>query len=105
MSSTRRSAIARALATFKRLTADPEFRVSFPLECGEAALFNNYAVLHNRTAFEGHDEPHVKRHLMRLWLLDWKDGRMSKGYGTTRVRVGCAAPGQLQSTGGPTPYR
>ena len=63
-----------ALATFERLAADPEFRVSFQLERGEAALFNNCAVLHNRTAFEDHDEPHLKRHLMRLWLMDW-DGR------------------------------
>ena len=63
-----------ALATFERLAADPEFRTSFQLERGEAALFNNCAVLHNRTAFEDHDEPHRKRHLMRLWLMDW-DGR------------------------------
>ena len=63
-----------ALATFERLAADPEFRVSFQLERGEAALFNNCAVLHNRTAFEDHEEPHLKRHLMRLWLMDW-DGR------------------------------
>ena len=48
--------------------------MSFQLERGEAALFNNCAVLHNRTAFEDHDEPHLKRHLMRLWLMDW-DGR------------------------------
>ena len=31
-------------------------------------------MLHNRTVFEDHDEPHLKRHLMRLWLMDW-DGR------------------------------
>ena len=43
--------------------------MSFQLERGEAALFNNCAVLHNRTAFEDHDEPHLKRHLMRLWLI------------------------------------
>ena len=48
--------------------------MSFQLERGEAALFNNCAVLHNRTAFEDHDDPHLKRHLMRLWLMDW-DGR------------------------------
>ena len=64
----------RVEPTFERLAADPEFRVSFQLERGEAALFNNCAVLHNRTAFEDHDEPHLKRHLMRLWLMDW-DGR------------------------------
>ena len=43
--------------------------MSFQLERGEAALFNNCAVLHNRTVFEDHDEPHLKRHLMRLWLI------------------------------------
>ena len=64
----------RVEPTFECLTADPESRVSFQLERGEAALFNNSAVLHNRTAFEAHDEPHLKRHLMRLWLMDW-DGR------------------------------
>ena len=48
--------------------------MSFQLERGEAALFNNCAVLHNRTAFEDHGEPRLKRHLMRLWLMDW-DGR------------------------------
>ena len=63
-----------ALATFEHLAIDPEFRISFQLERGEAALFNNCAVLHNRTAFEDHDEPNLKRHLMRLWLMDW-DGR------------------------------
>lgn len=62
------------LTTFERLAADPEFRIGFHLERGEALLFNNCAVLHDRTAFEDHDEPHLKRHLMRLWLMDW-DGR------------------------------
>ena len=60
-----------ALETFERLAGDPEFRVGFDLEPGEAMLFNNCAVLHDRTAFEDHDEPHLKRHLMRLWLMDW----------------------------------
>ena len=64
----------RVEPTFERLAADPEFRVSFQLERGESALFNNCAVLHNRTAYADHDEPDLKRHLMRLWLMDW-DGR------------------------------
>ena len=63
-----------ALATFERLAADPEFRVSFQLEPGEAALFNNCAVLHNRTVFEDHDDPDLKRHLTLLWLMD-RDGQ------------------------------
>ena len=47
-----------------------------------AGLFDNCAVLHNRTAFEDHDEPHLKRHLMRLWLMDW-DGRPTRPPCTT----------------------
>ena len=46
---------------------------------GEAALFNNCAVLHNRTAFEDHDESHLKRNLMRLWLIGL--GRAADGRG------------------------
>ena len=61
-------------AHFRAPDRRPEFRVSFQLERGEAALFNNCAVLHNRAAYEDHDEPDLKRHLMRLWLMDW-DGR------------------------------
>ena len=53
------------------MAGDPEFRVGFDLEPGEAMLLNNCAVLHDRTAFEDYDEPHLKRHLMRLWLMDW----------------------------------
>ena len=63
-----------ALDTFEHWAKDPEFNLSFTLEPGEALLFNNCAVLHTRTAFEDHDEPQLKRHLLRLWLMDW-DGR------------------------------
>ena len=31
-------------------------------------LLNNYVVIHSRTNFEDHDEPALKRHLLRLWL-------------------------------------
>ena len=61
----------RALETFERLALDPRFSLDFYLERGEAALFNNCAVLHTRTAFEDHDDEALKRHLMRLWLRDW----------------------------------
>ena len=43
---------AEALTTFKRLTADFEFRISSQLERGEAVPFNLCAGLHNRTAIE-----------------------------------------------------
>ena len=63
-----------ALETFERLAKDPEFSFSFTFEPGEALMFNNCAVLHTRSAFEDYEAPHLKRHLMRLWLMEW-DGR------------------------------
>jgi hypothetical protein len=29
--------------------------------------------LHKRGSFEDHEDPKLKRHLMRLWLMDWND--------------------------------
>ena len=52
-----------------QLTQDPSIHVEFSLEQGDIILVNNYAVAHSRRAFEDHDEPDRKRHLLRLWLV------------------------------------
>jgi hypothetical protein len=57
-----------AIDLLESLAADPSFRVELTLQPGEAILANNFTVLHSRTAFEDHDEPELKRHLLRLWL-------------------------------------
>ena len=51
------------------LTQDPRIHVRFRLERGDIVLVNNYAVAHSRAAFEDHDDPDLKRHLLRLWLV------------------------------------
>ena len=43
---------AEALTTFERLASDSEFGISFQLERGEAVVFSNCAMVHNRTSFE-----------------------------------------------------
>ena len=43
---------AEALTTFERLASDSKFRICFQLERGEAVVFSNCAVVHNRTSFE-----------------------------------------------------
>lgn len=48
--------------------------LDFMLEPGEMAIWHNFTVLHSRTAFEDHDDPKLKRHLLRLWL-DVPNGR------------------------------
>ncbi len=62
-----------ALDTFEEICNQPKFSLDFSLEPGEAMLFNNNAILHKRAGFEDHEDPKLKRHLMRLWLMDWTD--------------------------------
>jgi len=64
---------------------------------------HNHALLHDRTAFEDHAEPHRRRHLLRLWLAcdgarplpEWFRPR----YGTLTVgdRGGIVVPGTRPS--------
>jgi hypothetical protein len=59
------------------IAGDPALHVEMRLEPGEINYLKNNAVLHARTAFEDHDEPARRRHLVRLWLTahgDWADG-------------------------------
>lgn len=43
-------------------------RVEFDLQPGQMFFINNRWILHNRTAFEDHNDPELRRHLVRLWL-------------------------------------
>ena len=58
-----------ALDLVDEIALDPEFALRFVTEPGEAVFFNNLTILHNRTAFDDADDPALKRHLLRLWLV------------------------------------
>ena len=58
-----------ALDLVDDIARDPRFALQFVTEPGEIVIFNNLTVLHNRTAFEDAEEPELKRHLLRLWLV------------------------------------
>ncbi len=60
------SAERAALDAFDELCEDPDLKVEFTLDQGEASFFNNYTTLHARNAYE--DKPGGPRHLLRLWL-------------------------------------
>ena len=47
---------------------DPGNRLELWLEPGQIQFLNNRVVVHGRTAYEDHDEPERRRHLVRLWL-------------------------------------
>ncbi len=57
-----------ALNRLDEVLGRPALRAEFSLEPGEIYFINNRWILHNRTAFEDHPEPHRRRHLVRLWL-------------------------------------
>lgn len=65
-----------AIAELGRLAHDPRFLLDMTLAPGDVQWITNAAILHRRTAYEDHDEPDRKRHLLRLWLSapDFDDG-------------------------------
>ena len=57
-----------ALKLVNDLLSSPEFRIEFDLLPGQMLFVNNHWILHNRTAFEDHSDPQMRRHYVRLWL-------------------------------------
>jgi hypothetical protein len=60
----------QALDYFDEVSNRPDVRLDLMLQPGDAMFTNNSFLLHRRTAFEDCEEPELKRHLLRLWLMD-----------------------------------
>lgn len=57
--------------TFIEETAnDPRFYLDMNFEPGDMQFLKNASVLHKRTEYEDWPEPDLKRHLLRLWLVE-----------------------------------
>ena len=82
------------------LAASDEFRLEMDFRPGDVQFLHNHQILHARTSYEDHPEPHRKRHLLRLWLSA-PAGRplppaFAERYGEIRVgrrRGGIVVPG------------
>ncbi len=59
-----------ALDALEAILNEPGASKSFIFERGQIQIINNRALGHCRSAFEDHDDPERKRHLVRLWLRD-----------------------------------
>ncbi|MBL0422657.1 TauD/TfdA family dioxygenase [Ramlibacter sp. AW1] len=57
-----------AMALFDSLAGSDAFHFSMMFQPGDIQFLNNHVTVHSRTAFEDHDEPERKRHLLRMWL-------------------------------------
>jgi hypothetical protein len=58
----------QALDTLDRVLQRRELWATFDLQRGQILFINNRWLFHNRTGFEDHPEPELRRHLVRLWL-------------------------------------
>jgi hypothetical protein len=57
-----------ALDLLDSIANDPALILNMRFQPGDIQFLNNYKVWHSRTAFEDHEEAHLKRDLYRLWL-------------------------------------
>jgi alpha-ketoglutarate-dependent taurine dioxygenase len=56
-----------ALEAMRAIVDSPELWVEFTIERGQVQYINNRQFAHSRTDFTDAPEPHLKRHLIRLW--------------------------------------
>jgi alpha-ketoglutarate-dependent taurine dioxygenase len=64
-----------ALEVMQSIVDLPELWVEFTIERGQVEYINNWQFAHSRTDFADASEPHLKRHMIRLWNRD--QGRRS----------------------------
>ena len=57
-----------AISAVERHLDDPDLFVEFSIEPGQMLFSNNHWTLHNRNAFQDHEDPEQRRHYVRLWL-------------------------------------
>jgi alpha-ketoglutarate-dependent taurine dioxygenase len=59
-----------ALGAMRAILDAPELAVQLTIERGQVQLINNRAFAHARTDFVDAPEPHLKRHMIRLWTRE-----------------------------------
>ena len=88
------------------ISEEPGVALHMDFRPGDIQFVCNYSTFHSRTAYEDHDDPAAKRHLLRLWLT-LHEGRPIPhdfGRGTTVGQVGrggiAPVPGQAEALAG-----
>ncbi|MFO1014403.1 MAG: TauD/TfdA family dioxygenase [Caulobacteraceae bacterium] len=61
---------AAAIAFIETKANDPAFHLDMNFEPGDMQFLKNAAILHKRTEYEDWEAPDLKRHLLRLWLVE-----------------------------------
>ncbi|MFV0295905.1 MAG: TauD/TfdA family dioxygenase [Hyphomicrobiaceae bacterium] len=58
----------QALDLLDTLAEDPDLHLDMTFEPVDIQLVCNHSTFHSRTAYEDHEDPMQRRHLLRLWL-------------------------------------
>ena len=67
------AAAIAAIDALEDVFMSPDLWLEFFFGRGQLQFLNNFATVHSRTAFEDHEEPEKKRHVVRLWSRDEGD--------------------------------
>lgn len=59
-----------ALEAMRRIVDSPELGVELTIERGHVQYINNRQFAHSRTDFKDASEPHLKRHMVRVWTRE-----------------------------------
>lgn len=62
-----------AVELVQEIANRPELRLTMDFRDGDMQFLNNHVILHSRESFEDFPEPHLKRHLLRLWIESSKN--------------------------------
>jgi hypothetical protein len=69
------------------LASDPQLHLDMDFTPGDIQLLANRTILHSRTAYEDHDDPARRRHLLRLWLTLHRNVVAGTGLGGIPVKT------------------
>jgi hypothetical protein len=69
------------------LTEDPGLHLDMDFAPGDIQWLANRTILHSRTAYEDHDDPARRRHLLRLWLTLHRHTVNGAGVGGIRAKT------------------
>lgn len=65
------SDVRAAIEALNEVTTDEDLWFGLPIERGQIQYLNNAETAHYRSEFTDHDDPALKRHLVRTWHRDW----------------------------------
>ncbi len=56
------------IARYDEIASRPDVHLEMALEPGDLQLCSNHTIVHSRAAYQDHEDPARRRHLLRLWL-------------------------------------